>query len=303
MKSNFKIPKDIYYTLPNKELLEKPITGNIIYNNKIINKNYNHYFYDDKECLEFIKDNFSYQIYLSYCQIIPGAYKADFWRLCILYVKGGIYIDLGFQFLCNIDEIIKNNELILAKDRNNSGIFNAFIACVSNHPFIKKCIDDLCYKINNFNKGECPLDFSGPLFIQSVLDKYEKSLEIKFYYHSNDGKSIIDENHNSIIMTKSGIRLHKSKYFNQKICNFRKEFVESLKNNIESYHYDILWNKNIVFYNIYYDSWNKTSKDYHIKNGILYCRLKDKKNRWIENQIFLKPFTKYCNIDGLITEN
>ena len=36
--------------------------------------------------------------------MVPGAYKADLWRYCILYIYGGIYIDIklepinGFRF-------------------------------------------------------------------------------------------------------------------------------------------------------------------------------------------------------------
>ena len=75
-----------------------------------------------------------------------------------------------------------------------------------------------------------------------------------------------------------------------------------IKNEIESYHYDILWEEKKVFFNIYYDSWSRTAKDYHIKDGYLYCRLKDLSSNWIENRKKILPFTKYCNINGKIQE-
>ena len=111
------------------------------------------------------------------------------------------------------------------------------------------------------------------------------------------------DNNIPIIKTKSGNKIFNSKYYNNKICSFRKEFTESLENKIQSYHYDILWNKDILFFNTYYDSWSQTAKDYHIKYGNLYCRLKNINGEWIENQIKLKPFTKYCNQNGLIIED
>ena len=297
-----KIPKKIYYTLPNKELLNQPITQSLLLYNKKISYNYSHIYYDDNQCLDFIKKNFDHNIYLSYCQIIPGAYKADFWRLCILYIYGGVYLDLGFKICVDMDKILQYNKLILVKDRSQKDIFNSFICCVPNHPFIKKCIDGLCYKINNFEYGESPLDFSGPSFIGKILNDYGSQNDIFFLYHCQDGKNIITKENIKIIETKNGECLFDSKYNKNKICAFRKEFNSSIKDEIISYHYDILWEQQKVFYNLYYGSWSKSAKDYHIKDGFLYCRLKNISGDWIENRIKLSPFKKYCNIDGKIQE-
>jgi mannosyltransferase OCH1-like enzyme len=297
-----KIPKKIYYTLPNKELLNQPITQSLLLYNKKISYNYSHIYYDDHQCLDFIKKNFDHNIYLSYCQIIPGAYKADFWRLCILYIYGGVYLDLGFKICIDMDKILQYNKLILVKDRFQKDIFNAFICCVPNHPFIKKCIDELCYKINNFEYGDSPLDFSGPIFIGKVLNEYEGKNDIFFLYHCQYGKNILTKENIKIIETKNGDCLFDTKYNKNKICAFRKEFNSSIKDEILSYHYDILWEQQKVFYNLYYGSWSKSAKDYHIKDGFLYCRLKNIAGDWIENRIKLSPFKKYCNKDGKLQE-
>merc|ERR1711991_359652 len=78
-----KIPKNIYYTLPNKKLLKEFNTKKTLF----YQEGYKFHFHDDKDCLKFIYQNFPYEIYIYYCQLIPGAYKSDFWRLCILYIK------------------------------------------------------------------------------------------------------------------------------------------------------------------------------------------------------------------------
>tara|TARA_Y100000991_G_C21972969_1_gene350509 strand:- start:1153 stop:2514 length:1362 start_codon:yes stop_codon:yes gene_type:complete len=297
-----KIPRNIYYTLPNKDLLSQPITNSIVSHNKNITFGYKDFFYDDNDCINFIKKNFDDNVYISYCQIIPGAYKADFWRLCILYIYGGIYIDLGFKICEDLDKILNYNDLVLVKDRNDKDIFNAFICCIPKHPFIKFCIDELCYKINNFEYGDNPLDFSGPSFIGKMFEKWNNNDNVFFLYHSNNGKNIVTKENKSIIETKNGPLLFESKYNKNRICAFRKEFTSSIHNEIESYHYDILWEDRKVFFNIYYDSWSKTAKDYHIKDGYLYCRLKDLSGNWIENRKKILPFTKYCNINGQIQE-
>jgi len=141
------------------------------------------------------------------------------------------------------------------------------------------------------------------MFIQKMFDNWKNKTLFYFYYHSDNGQSINSFQKIPILKTKCENKIFISKYYNGKISALRKEFIDSLKNRIESYHYSILWEKNILFYNNFYDTWSQTAKDYHIKNGYLYCRLKDTGGRWIENKIILSPFTKYCNLDGLIKED
>ena len=59
---------------------------------KTYNPTYKHILYDNSDCLNFIKNNFGKEYLITYNKIIPGAFKADFWRYCILYIKGGIYV-------------------------------------------------------------------------------------------------------------------------------------------------------------------------------------------------------------------
>ena len=51
-------------------------------------------YYSDKGSREFIKNNYSKDIINAYDSLIPGAYKADLFRYCVLYKYGGIYSDL-----------------------------------------------------------------------------------------------------------------------------------------------------------------------------------------------------------------
>ena len=88
------IPLSIYQTWFTKNLPSKMKERvNIL---KLQNPEFNHYLYDDDDCYEFIKNNFSKDVLNAYDSLIPGAYKADLWRLCILYINGGIYLDMKF---------------------------------------------------------------------------------------------------------------------------------------------------------------------------------------------------------------
>ena len=64
---------------------------------KLQNPEFTHYLYDDEMCREFIKENFEEDVLNAYDKLIPGSYKCDLWRYCILYKYGGIYLDIKYK--------------------------------------------------------------------------------------------------------------------------------------------------------------------------------------------------------------
>ena len=63
-----------------------------------INPEYDYFLFDDRAIESFIGKEFGERILESYRCLMVGAAKADFWRLCIVYVFGGIYFDMDAQF-------------------------------------------------------------------------------------------------------------------------------------------------------------------------------------------------------------
>ena len=50
--------------------------------------------YNNKECISFLESNYPDNHVQTFKKLKNGAHKADFFRYCILYKKGGIYIDM-----------------------------------------------------------------------------------------------------------------------------------------------------------------------------------------------------------------
>ena len=61
-----------------------------------MNDNINLEYYDDTGARDFIINNYPSEVLWAYDKLIPGAYKADLWRYCVLYINGGIYVDIKF---------------------------------------------------------------------------------------------------------------------------------------------------------------------------------------------------------------
>jgi mannosyltransferase OCH1-like enzyme len=81
-----KIPKNLFQTWETKNISDKfkELSQTWIKNNP----DYSYFLFDDVDCEDFIKKNFDERVYDAYCRIIPGAFKADLWRYCVLYICG-----------------------------------------------------------------------------------------------------------------------------------------------------------------------------------------------------------------------
>jgi mannosyltransferase OCH1-like enzyme len=162
-----KIPRNIFQTWKTKNISDD--FKYLIETWKFNNPNYAYFLFDDNDCEEFIKKNFDEDIYNTYCRIIPGAFKADLWRYCILYVYGGIYVDVDTICLNNIDNFIDEDiEFMTPIDLNNCpyygtyNLFNCFIASIPKHPILMNCIRRIVYNVENNIVPFSNLDFSGP---------------------------------------------------------------------------------------------------------------------------------------------
>jgi mannosyltransferase OCH1-like enzyme len=149
IKNGYKIPNLIHMTFYNRNL---PIEiHNIIHQNKRMCSGCIFRFYDDNDCKNIIKNHFNERIYNAYLNINDnyGAMKADFFRYCILYLFGGIYIDIKSSFLYPIFKIIqKNDTCILDYPRNNyeswrcnAPTFEQWVLMFApNHPYLESMI-------------------------------------------------------------------------------------------------------------------------------------------------------------------
>lgn len=83
----------------------------------------------DNDCVQFLKNNFNDYVADLFTQIKEGMYKADLWRLCKLYVEGGVYADVDLVPYVDIDNIIKNEKISFCSSigADNQTIFQAFM--------------------------------------------------------------------------------------------------------------------------------------------------------------------------------
>lgn len=141
-----------------------------------MNPEFDYYLYNDKDSLRFIEDNFDDDVIDAFNILKPSAYKSDLWRYCILYIKGGVYLDIKLYSLKPLLPIIKENPNIWVKDGNNGkcdsiGICNGFLVSPPKNPIFRECIDEIVNSCKFRLRGDTPLSITGPCLLGKILER------------------------------------------------------------------------------------------------------------------------------------
>jgi mannosyltransferase OCH1-like enzyme len=113
------IPKVVYQTCHNKNEIH-PLILTARARLQRSNPDYTFVLYDDDECDAFIKD-YNPNLFKIYKMINPkyGAALSDFFRYLVIYVNGGIYIDLKATILKPLNMVIRNSDRYLISHWDN----------------------------------------------------------------------------------------------------------------------------------------------------------------------------------------
>lgn len=223
---NEEIPCNIFQTWQDKKL--PPLMYLAITNIKRLNPRFRHYLFDDNECREFIKNNFDSDVLNTYDCLIPGAYKADIWRYCVLYKKGGIYLDVkytpinGFRFF----NLLDTEYFVL--DYGGDGIYNALMVCKEGNEILLKAINQIVENVKNRYYGSNFLEPTGPNLLMKYFSQQEKnSLILKHTcIGNNDRDKIIMYNNIPILRCYDGYFIERELY------SKKQHYAELWKNRV-----------------------------------------------------------------------
>lgn len=124
-----------------------------------LNLNYEIEFSLDVDCIKFLNENSNKYVADLFVSIKNGMYKADLWRLCKLYVNGGVYADVDLVPYLDIDKLDKEITFYTCMSTTPEyNIFQAFMVNFSKpkHPLMFVFL--LSFLVNNpynYNHGPC----------------------------------------------------------------------------------------------------------------------------------------------------
>ena len=165
-----KIPRRIMQTWKTRDL--GPRMREITETWRAMNPGYAYSLYDDEECRRLIEVKFGTKVLSAYDAIEAGAFKADLWRYCALYVHGGVYVDLDTLCIGAIDAVVDAAAaLVVPVDLDTRNLFNAFLAVVPRHPVMLACVDRIVAKVEA-GVDQSGFGFSGPGLLGACVADY-----------------------------------------------------------------------------------------------------------------------------------
>lgn len=137
------------------------------------NSDWNIKIWNTTQVLELINNNFSNTELTFFENIDPFISKCDFARFLIIYIYGGLYVDLDFICKKNITPLINSNETLFWRElpehlyNNSQRIYVGIFYAQKNNPFIDGFIK---FMMNNYHKNNNVLKNTGPI----ALSNYHK---------------------------------------------------------------------------------------------------------------------------------
>ena len=187
-----RIPKIIHCTHYNKSIIPIKVWYNLY---KYAN-DYKVNYYSDEDCINFLKEYFPPEIHKIFIRLKTGAHKADLFRYCVLYIKGGVYIDIKIEPKVEFNKIFDHNlentlYTIISKVANNH-IFQAVIATYPKNKIFLPLISDFLHlqppyfikSMGGGNKLYHIFTINFYKLLQRILKKND--LENKKYKFKND---------------------------------------------------------------------------------------------------------------------
>ena len=180
------------------------------------NIKYDYRFYTDEDMDRFIKTHYDRYTYWCYKKLNPkyGPAKADFFRYCVIYRCGGIYLDIKSTCEVPFRSLNLSGKLVLCHwPQPHAGLYNELksdihpsgkefqnwhIISKKENPILKYVIEYMCSGINDtkyLNEyGKIGvLKITGPImYTNAILDAFtnNKIEYIRNYYEIKDQRSL-----------------------------------------------------------------------------------------------------------------
>ena len=168
------------------------------------NPEFEYHLYDDKMCRKFIKTHFDKDVVFAFDKLKPGAYKADLWRYCVLYIHGGIYLDIKMKCVNGFRLIHLTDKEYWVEDRivdGSKGIWQGLISIKPNNNTLKLAIHKVVENVwNDCFSGV--LSITGPQLIAQFFDVINE----KYKFNVNNNLSVIKLNKSTVISSYSEYR-------------------------------------------------------------------------------------------------
>jgi hypothetical protein len=133
-------------------------------------------YFDEVDANLFLWRHFPGKISQAMQTLIPGAYRADMFRLAALYVFGGCWIDVYHEFVVKLDALIdrvpKSTNLVVVCDVFSRALYQAFILTTPYNPVILAILEGVADRVLSASYKYPMLGITGPIAFGELLNHH-----------------------------------------------------------------------------------------------------------------------------------
>jgi hypothetical protein len=177
INNSTKIPRKIHRTYSDKTKIPEKIFTNM----RDFAPGYEIHLYDDEDCKSFLQTHFQPEVVDAFCKLKEGAHKADLFRYCVIYIAGGIYLDIKIELLQDISSLYSDSSpdsstnpttiyTVIGNDKIH--IFQGVIIAPPGQPIFLKLIDHIVANVDKASR-----DYH--MFVQYFLKLIKEDVSTK----------------------------------------------------------------------------------------------------------------------------
>ena len=106
-----------------------------------------------------------------YAALVAPAFRGDLMRYCILYLYGGMYLDLMAK-LTHPAARFFSHDLVVVNDIPRSMYWNGFMAGRRGHPAFKRAMRYIRWNVRRCKRTSTPLGVTGPALWHQAASRY-----------------------------------------------------------------------------------------------------------------------------------
>jgi hypothetical protein len=136
------------------------------------------HWFDDSSMQEYIARHFPGHLQ-DYNNLVPGAYRADLWRLLVLLREGGLYADSGVHIAGALKDVQSfwdqyfQAHFVMIDDHNpdvSNSVFQGVLGARSpGHPLLAEALGQVTANIRGQKYGRNALDITGPCAVGAAI--------------------------------------------------------------------------------------------------------------------------------------
>lgn len=167
-----------------------------IYNDTIeLNSGYELFYFDNKDCSEFIFEEWGEEYTKLYSSLIPGAFKSDFFRYLLLYRYGGHWGDLTQTWVQPYINVAKDVDRVFPIDYSSPRyLYNALMLVKAKDEVMRLSIEMASENIRNRFYGKDRLSITGPAVLGEAFRRSP------YYISTPNGNILKGKYNNSLIL-------------------------------------------------------------------------------------------------------